>query len=101
MQYAFNSSRFALRGWIGHGGVVYDDADSALYEVSESAFQLLSLLKDRVNHSPDQSGQTTAQTAAHLAGLLIGEAPEDTDVALVTSVLDDLRTMGVVTCRSA
>ena len=36
-----------------------------------------------------------------LAHALLGETPEDMDVALVTSVLGDLRKMGVVTCLSA
>lgn len=90
MQYAFNSSRFALRGWEGQGGVIYDDADSALYEVSDSAFELLLLLKRG----------TARQTAMQLAQALVGEPPDDVDVELVTSVLDDLRATGVVTCWS-
>lgn len=101
MQYAFNSSRFALRGWAGHGGVVYDDADSALYEVSESAFELLSLLRDRQRRSAVETTEAAGQTAPQLAYALMGEAPEDSDIALVTSVLDNLKSMGVVTCRSA
>lgn len=95
MQYAFNSSRFALRGWPGHGGVVYDDADSALYEVSESAFQLLTLLKEQAAPTEHQG-----PSATQLAVALMGEPADDADVALVTSVLDGLRAMGVVTCRS-
>lgn len=91
MRYAFNSSRFGLRGWVGHGGVVYDDADSTLYEVSESAFQLLTLLKQG----------DMAHTSAQLAQALIGEAPEDEDLALVDAALGELIKMGVVTCQSA
>jgi hypothetical protein len=101
MQYAFNSSRFALRGWAGHGGVVYDEADSALYEVSESAFELLSLLKDGQSQPADEAGHTAGQTAPELASALIGETAEDSDIALVTTLLDNLRSMGVVTCLAA
>jgi hypothetical protein len=101
MRYAFNSSRFALRGWAGHGGVVYDDADSALYEVSESAFELLSLLRDRRHRPAQEAADALGQTAPQLACALMGEAPDDSDIALVTSVLDNLKAMGVVTCRSA
>lgn len=99
-QYAFNSPRFALRGWAGHGGVVYDEADSALYEVSEAAFGLLSLLDDGPNHPAGGASQTTGQTASQLASALIGETAEDSDIGLVTSLLDNLREMGVVTCLS-
>ncbi|MBP7132050.1 MAG: hypothetical protein KBA70_04730 [Aquabacterium sp.] len=91
VQYAFNAPRFTLRGWEGQGGVIYDDADSTLYEVSDSAFELLSLLQ----------GSPNSQTSMQLAHALLGETPEDMDVALVTSVLGDLRKMGVVTCLSA
>lgn len=91
MQYAFNSSRFALRGWAGQGGVVYDDADSTLYEVSDAAFELLSLLKRG----------DASQSAEQLAHALVGEPPEDVDVELVSSVLGNLRQMGVVTCLRA
>jgi len=101
MQYTFNSSRFALRGWAGHGGVVYDEADSALYEVSEAAFELLSLLKDGQHQSADEAGHTPGQTALELAIALIGETADDPDIALVTSLLDNLRSMGVVTCQAA
>lgn len=101
MQYTFNSSRFALRGWAGHGGVVYDEADSALYEVSESAFELLSLLKDGRHQPADEAGHTAGQTVPELASALIGETAEDSDIALVTSLLDNLRSMGVVTCLAA
>lgn len=100
-QYLFNSPRFGLRGWPGHGGVVYDEADSALYEVSESAFELLSLLKDAESRCSDESRHAAGQTAQQLACALIGEAPEDADIVLVTSLLDNLRSMGVVTCLSA
>ncbi|MDX9843493.1 MAG: hypothetical protein RBT42_07010 [Aquabacterium sp.] len=101
MQYTFNSSRFALRGWAGQGGVVYDEADSALYEVSESAFELLCLLKDGQRKPADDAGQTAGQTAPQLASALIGETAEDSDIALVTSLLDNLRSMGVVKCLAA
>lgn len=101
VQYAFNSSRFALRGWPGHGGVVYDEADSGLYEVSEAAFELLSLLKHGPAPGAVNAASTAGQTAPQLATALIGEPPEEADIALVTSLLDNLRAMGVVTCLSA
>ena len=91
VQYAFNAPRFTLRGWEGQGGVIYDDADSTLYEVSESAFQLLTLLKQG----------DMAHTSAQLAQALIGEAPEDEDLVLVDAALGELIKMGVVTCQSA
>ncbi len=91
MKYAFNAARFGLRGWDGQGGVLYDEADSTLYEVSESAFLLLNSLMQQVN----------PPSAQELAQELLGEPPEDVDVSLVTAVLDDFRKMGAVTCLSA
>lgn len=91
MQYTFNEARFALRGWPGQGGVVYDDADSTLYEVSDSAYELLQLL---------QRGRSP-QSVVALAHALVGEPPEDLDLELVTSVLNDFAKMGVVTCLPA
>lgn len=89
-QYTFVSGRFALRGWAGHGGVIYDEADSSLYEVSEAAYQLLSLA---VSH--------THRTAAQLAQLLLEELPQEDDVQLVESLLAQLAEMGVVRCLPA
>lgn len=91
MKYVFNAARFGLRGWEGQGGVVYDEADSTLYEVSESAFLLLRSLQ--------QGAQP--QSALELAQDLLGEPPEGVDVALVEAVLDDFRKMGAVTCLAA
>lgn len=91
MGYVFNVNRFSVRGWAGQGGVVYDAADSTLYEVSDAACELLMLLKQ----SPSE------QSALQLAQALVGETPEDLDVELVTSVLADFEQMGVVTCQAA
>lgn len=91
MKYTFNAARFGLRGWEGQGGVLYDEADSTLYEVSESAFLLLNSLWL----------QADPQSAMELACDLLGEPPERVDVELVEAVLNDFRKMGAVTCLSA
>lgn len=91
MKYTFNAARFGLRGWEGQGGVLYDEADSTLYEVSESAFLLLNSLWL----------QADPQSAMELARNLLGEPPERVDVELVEAVLNDFRKMGAVTCLSA
>ena len=91
MKYTFNAARFGLRGWEGQGGVLYDEADSTLYEVSESAFLLLNSLWL----------QADPQSAMELAHDLLGEPPERVDVELVVAVLNDFRKMGAVTCLSA
>lgn len=91
MGYVFNVNRFSVRGWAGQGGVVYDDADSTLYEVSDASCQLLMLLKQAYS----------SQTVWQLAQALVGDTPEDVDVQLVASVLADFEKMGVVTCQPA
>jgi hypothetical protein len=58
-------------------------------------------LKDGQNQAADEAGHTAGQTAPELAIALIGETADDPDIALVTSLLDNLRSMGVVTCLAA
>lgn len=88
--YSFNADRFLVRGWDGQGGVVYDEAESTLYELSASAFDLLSTLARGVS-----------ATAIELAQDLMGEVPEELDVSLVEGVLRPLVTIGVVRCQAS
>ena len=87
--YAFDAGRYAVRAWPDQGGVVYDDADATLYEVSPLACEVLTLLH----------GQP-ARTAAHLVRSLIGEAPDEEEVRLMEEMLGQLVYLGVLTCPS-
>lgn len=87
--YAFDAGRYAVRAWSDQGGVVYDDADATLYEVSPLACEVLALLH----------GQP-ASTATDLVRSLIGEAPDEQEVILMEGMLDQLVELGVLTSLS-
>jgi hypothetical protein len=88
--YAFDAGRYAVRAWPDQGGVVYDEADATLYEVSPLACEVLTLLH----------GQP-ASTATDLVRSLIGEAPDEQEVLLMEDMLDQLVELGVLTSLSS
>jgi phytoene dehydrogenase-like protein len=83
------SSDLALHAW-DDGVVVYDDADGSLHALSPVAGDALALL---LAHG--------AETADHLAELLLQEPPNESDIAMVASLLVEFEAMGFVERRSA
>jgi hypothetical protein len=83
------SSDLALHAW-DDGVVVYDDADGSLHALSAVAGDALALL---LAHG--------SETASHLAELLLQESPNESDIAMVASLLVEFEAMGFVERRSA
>jgi hypothetical protein len=67
------------------GGVAHDEADAAVYELTPVAAETLELLT--------AAGPLPAQ---ELAQLLLGEPPDESDLALIDGMLQHLCDLGVV-----
>jgi hypothetical protein len=83
-RYALNPSRFAYRRW-PDGGVVHDVADASLYQITPVAADALDVLAS--------AGPLPAHELAHR---LLGEAPDESDLALIGGMLQHLCELGVV-----
>jgi hypothetical protein len=83
-RFALNHPRFEYRRW-PDGGVVHDVSDAAVYQVTAVAAEALDVLS---NAGP--------LPASELALRLLGESPDESDLALIGGMLQHLCELGVV-----
>lgn len=63
VRYWPNAGRYALRGW-PEGGVVHDEADGSLYEVTPVAAELMAMIADHPGGTADQYAQRLLDQSA-------------------------------------
>lgn len=84
MLYRLNAPRFAVRVW-DEGGVVHDEADATLFEVTPAAAEVLRLLSLR-----------PALDLPELAQQMFDGLPEPEDLAALEAALAQLQQVGFV-----